>query len=204
MKYWLFALLNFVYSYPNIILYLADDLGKGEILRKPSIYNFSLVKNPSSEYIPTPNIDKLSKSGVLFGQVWGAALCAPSRFMLLTGKTIEKSSVKGNNFTPQKIDLNMSFPNVLKRLGYKTAVIGKYGFGVPKSYYSADKMGFDFFYGYGTHIQAHYPFPRFVYKNNEIINFPNNATIFKNKMFWYKKMYVFPRFNKKRIYKLYK
>lgn len=184
--------LTFINSYPNIILYLADDLGQAEILRQSPEYDFSVIRNPSVNYIPTPNIEKLSIGGMSYKQAWGAILCAPSRFMLLTGKTTENSLVKGNRFVPQKTNLNMSFPNVLKRMGYKTAIIGKYGFGVPGDFYSADKLGFDYFYGYGTHIQAHYPFPRFVYRNNEIVNFPNNIRSSKTKCFGTKRCTFFP------------
>ena len=160
-------LLTCINSYPNIILYITDDLGQAEILRQSPEYDFSVIRNPSVNYVPTPNIEKLSVSGMSYKQAWGAILCAPSRFMLLTGKTTEKSLVKGNSYVPRQANLNMSFPNVLKRIGYKTAIIGKYGYGVPGDFYYTDKMGFDYFYGYGTHIQAHYPFPRFIYRNTK-------------------------------------
>ncbi len=199
MKYRFVIFINFfinfltrVNSYPNIILYLADDLGQAEILRQSSEHDFSVIRNPSVNYVPTPNIEKLSVSGISYKQAWGATLCAPSRFMLLSGKTIENSLVKGNSFVPQKTNLRMSFPNVLKRMGYNTAMIGKYGFGVPGDPYSADKMGFDYFYGYGTHVQAHYPFPRFIYENNETINFSNNIRSTRTKCFGTNKCTFFP------------
>jgi arylsulfatase A-like enzyme len=112
--------------------------------------------------------------------------------MLLTGRIVQNSLVQGNSFVPQQTNLTMSFPNVLKRIGYDTAVIGKYGFGVPGDFYSADKMGFNYFYGYGTHDQAHYPFPRYVYKNEKIIQFSNNALSTKTKCLGTKKCTFFP------------
>ncbi len=194
MKYLLIFLnfISFTYSYPNIILYLADDLGQGEILRQNPMYDFSIIENPSAFYIPTPNIERLSNAGTSYKQMWGATVCSPSRFMILTGKTTDNSLVKGNTFVSQQTNLTMSFPNVLKRLGYNTAIIGKYGFDVPGGYYSADKMGFDYFYGYGTHVQAHYPFPKFVYRNNDVINFPNNAITTMSKCLDTKKCTFFP------------
>ncbi len=190
-----YGFIFFVYcinSYPNIILYLADDLGQAEILRQIPKYDFSVVRNPSENYVLTPNIEKLSVDSMLYKQAWGAILCAPSRFMLLTGISTSNSPVKGNSFVPRRTNLSMSFPNVLKRMGYNTAIIGKYGLGIPGDFYSADKIGFEYFYGYGTHVQAHYPFPRFVYRNNRVVNFPNNIRSSKNKCFGTNRCTFFP------------
>ena len=58
---------------PNIILILADDLGKG------------LLSKNGQEIITTPNIDKLAKEGISFGNAYTNMLCAPSRASLITG-----------------------------------------------------------------------------------------------------------------------
>jgi arylsulfatase len=59
---------------PNIIYILADDLGYGEL----GVYG--------QQKIETPNIDALAKSGMIFTQHYsGAPVCAPARYMLLTG-----------------------------------------------------------------------------------------------------------------------
>ena len=59
---------------PNIIFILADDVG----------YK-SLTCNGGNLY-STPNINALAKKGMRFTQCRSSAKCAPSRFMLLTGK----------------------------------------------------------------------------------------------------------------------
>lgn len=60
---------------PNIIYILADDLGYSEI----GAYG--------QEKIETPNIDELAKKGMLFTQHYTSApVCAPARYMFLTGK----------------------------------------------------------------------------------------------------------------------
>ena len=60
---------------PNIIYILADDLGYGDV----GVYG--------QEKIETPNLDALSAGGVRFTDHYaGAPVCAPSRFVLLTGK----------------------------------------------------------------------------------------------------------------------
>src|SRR5699024_10372298 len=60
---------------PNIIYILADDLGYGEI----GAYG--------QQKIETPNIDALAQNGMKFTRHYaGSAVCAPFRFMLMTGK----------------------------------------------------------------------------------------------------------------------
>ena len=60
---------------PNIIIVLTDDQGYGDV-------GFNGCKD-----IPTPNIDRLAKNGVVFSQAYVSyAVCAPSRAGLLTGR----------------------------------------------------------------------------------------------------------------------
>ena len=62
-------------SKPNIIYILADDLGYGDI----GVYG--------QKKIETPNLDELASNGMIFTQHYtGAPVCAPARYMLLTGK----------------------------------------------------------------------------------------------------------------------
>ena len=71
---------------PNIIYFLADDLGYGEIGVQ------------GQKIIQTPNIDALAKSGMRFTQHYsGAPVCAPARYMFLTGKHSGHSFIRGND-----------------------------------------------------------------------------------------------------------
>lgn len=61
---------------PNIIIILSDDLGYGDV----GCYN------PESK-IPTPNLNKLAREGILFTDAHSpATVCTPSRYSLLTGR----------------------------------------------------------------------------------------------------------------------
>ena len=72
-------------SKPNIIYILADDLGYGDI----GVYG--------QEKIETPNLDELARNGMIFTQHYtGAPVCAPARYMLLTGKHSGHSYIRGN------------------------------------------------------------------------------------------------------------
>ena len=60
---------------PNIIILIADDLGYGDLAPF------------GNKTIPTPNFDRLAKTGVkLTHHLTGASLCTPSRAALLTGR----------------------------------------------------------------------------------------------------------------------
>ena len=60
---------------PNIVLIVADDLGKFDL----SVYGNLLIQ--------TPNIDRLAKEGALFTDGYAtASVCSPSRAGLMTGR----------------------------------------------------------------------------------------------------------------------
>ncbi|MGH7946024.1 MAG: sulfatase-like hydrolase/transferase, partial [Opitutaceae bacterium] len=59
---------------PNIVFFLADDLGHGAL----GCYG--------QKKILTPNIDRLAQEGMRFTQCYaGSSVCAPSRSVLMTG-----------------------------------------------------------------------------------------------------------------------
>src|SRR5213079_3432571 len=70
---------------PNIIFIMADDLGYGEL----GCYG--------QKKILTPNIDRLAAQGMKFTNAYaGSAVCAPSRFVLMTGFHTGHSWVRDN------------------------------------------------------------------------------------------------------------
>lgn len=171
---------------PNIIYILADDLGYGEL----GAYG--------QEKIETPNIDALAQSGMLFTQHYtGAPVCAPARYMFLTGKHAGHSYIRGNDEWNERgnvwgyreviLDSTLEgqrplptntvlFPQLLKKEGYTTGMVGKWGLGAPHTNSIPTKMGFDFFYGYNCQRQAHTYYPVHLYKNENRVRL-NNDTI---------------------------
>ncbi|MDG1709308.1 MAG: arylsulfatase [Emcibacteraceae bacterium] len=106
---------------PNIIILYADDLGYGDI----GVNGATGVK--------TPNIDKLASEGINFTDAHStAATCTPSRYALLTGEhgfRIDSDILEGDApalISPDRATL----PKMLKKAGYKTAVIGKWHLGL--------------------------------------------------------------------------
>ena len=159
----LFFLLSILISNarnPNIIFVLADDLGYNEL----GCYG--------QKWIKTPNIDKLAKEGIKFTQHYsGQAVCAPCRCILMTGKHSGHAYIRDNGDPKDGSTKNFPFPGqnpipaseitiaeILKKEGYKTAAIGKWGLGHFGTSGDPNKQGFDLFYGYNCqrHAQNHY------------------------------------------------
>lgn len=155
---------------PNIIIILADDLGWGDV-------GFN-----GQQKIKTPNLDRMSKEGIKFNQFYaGSAICAPSRASLLTGVNTAHAHIRGlADWTVDKqvdlLDEEVTLAEELKRAGYKTAIIGKWGMDEGAGTGMANKQGFDYFFGYKTHKEAHHYYPEYLWENDKKINFPNNKT----------------------------
>lgn len=172
---------------PNIIYFLADDLGYGEI----GVLGQQKIK--------TPNIDALAKGGMLFTQHYsGAPVCAPARYSFLTGKHMGHSYIRGNDewsergdvwnytkaFTDPGLEGQRPIPEntitigkQLQKAGYTTAVFGKWGLGAPNTEGVPNRQGFDEFYGYNCQRQAHNLYPSHLWENetkvilnNELVN----------------------------------
>ena len=128
---------------PNIIFILADDLGYGDL----GCYGQAKIK--------TPNIDKLADEGIRFTNFYaGSTVCAPSRCALMTGLHTGHAYVRGNSSLPLRpVDLTVA--ELLKRAGYHTALIGKWGLGNENTTGVPQKKGFDEFVGYLDQVHAH-------------------------------------------------
>lgn len=168
---------NYDRSRPNIIYVLADDLGYNEL----GVYG--------QKYIETPHLDQLAKNGLRFSRHYsGSPVCAPSRCVLMTGKHTGHAHIRGNdewasrgevwNFAKAVEDPNLEgqrpIPNgtetvgsMLQKVGYKTAIVGKWGLGAPLTEGIPTKKGFDYFFGYNCQRQAHTLYPKHLWENEK-------------------------------------
>src|SRR6185369_349656 len=106
---------------PNIIFILADDLGYGDL----GCYG--------QKKITTPNIDKLAADGIRFTQCYaGTTVCAPSRSCLMTGQHSGHTRIRGNDAYPLLAE-DITVAEVLKKSGYSTGLIGKWGLGLQQT-----------------------------------------------------------------------
>ena len=111
-------------NHPNIILFLADDMGYGD----PQCY-------VASSKVPTPNIDKLAANGMRFTDAHSpSSVCSPTRYAILTGRyawrTYLKNGVLGPYSSPLIEKDRMSLPAMLSSQGYSTACVGKWHLGM--------------------------------------------------------------------------
>jgi arylsulfatase len=170
---------------PNIIYILADDLGYGEI----GVYG--------QEKIETPNIDALAREGMLFRQHYTSApVCAPARYMLMTGQHSGNAYIRGNDEWAERGNVwdyramakdstlegqrpipsnTITLPQKLKEVGYVTGMVGKWGLGAPHTQAIPNKMGYDFFFGYNCQRQAHTYYPLHLYKNENRVQLLNDT-----------------------------
>jgi arylsulfatase A-like enzyme len=132
---------------PNIVFFLADDLGRNDL----GCYG--------STFHETPNIDRMAAQGMQFMQAYAACpVCSPTRISILTGKYPARTGVTtfipGNQDFPRaamKAVTNKLFMDpsevtlaeALKATGYATACIGKWHLGGGES--DADRQGFDLY-----------------------------------------------------------
>lgn len=109
---------------PNIIFIFSDDHAQQAI----SAYGSKINK--------TPNIDRIAEGGMLFRNCFVTnSICAPSRAVVLTGKHSHLNGVLTNR---EHFDgSQQTFPKILQRTGYQTAMIGKW-------HLKSDPTGFDF------------------------------------------------------------
>jgi arylsulfatase A-like enzyme len=168
---------------PNLVFILADDLGYGEV-------SF----NGQTRY-RTPNIDRIAHEGIAFRHAYaGSPICAPSRNTLMTGHHTGHATIR-NNFaggtnSGDRVPLaaaDVTVAQRLKRAGYGTALIGKWGLGEPDTGAAPWRKGWDFFYGFVNQTHAHNQYPEFIYRNAVpepvVANFGHKEGVFANDRF---------------------
>ena len=68
----------------------------------------------------------------------------------------------------------LTVAELLKKQGYATAAIGKWGLGPPGTDGDPLKHGFDLFYGYNCQRHAHTHYPTYLYRNDKRFELPGN------------------------------
>ena len=160
----------------NVIFIMLDDAGYGDF----GCYG--------QQKIATPNIDAMAARGVRFINMYaGAPVSAPSRCTLLTGLHSGHAQIRSNDEMTARGDVwslnamrnhpelegqaplaegTVTLGTLMKKAGYRTAMIGKWGLGGPDSGSMPTDMGFDYFYGYLCQRMAQCYYPPFLYENN--------------------------------------
>ncbi len=136
---------------PNIIVVLTDDQGYKDV-------GFN-----GSTDIPTPNIDRIARNGVVFTNGYVSyALCGPSRAGLITGRYQDRFGFSLNPLFAPK-DSTQGLPRseqtlatALRQANYRTMAIGKWHLGAHPSLRPLSR-GFDEFFGFLTGGHRYFP-----------------------------------------------
>ncbi len=103
---------------PNFIIIFTDDQGYQDL----GCYG--------SPDIDTPNIDLMAAEGMKFTSFYAQTVCGPSRAALMTGSypmRVERHSGDDGTIPHPAMSLNeITIPEILKPLGYKTGMAGKW------------------------------------------------------------------------------
>ncbi len=124
---------------PNIILVLADDLGYGDL------------GSFGATHIKTPHLDEMARQGVRLTDFYASGSnCTPSRAGLMTGRYAVRSGLAHQViFVADEHGLpaeEITIAEMLKPLGYRTAIIGKWHLGHTPQHWPTTQ-GFDYYYG---------------------------------------------------------
>ncbi len=135
---------------PNIIIIFTDDQGYNDV----GCYG--------SPNIKTPHLDRMANEGIKLTSFYAAqAVCSASRAALLTGCYPNRIGIHGAFMPNAKKGLNhkeMTIAELLKPLGYHTAIFGKWHLGDHPDFLPLNH-GFDEFYGipYSNDMWPYHP-----------------------------------------------
>ena len=127
---------------PNILVILADDLGYGDL------------SSCGATDLRSPNIDGLVAAGMRFDSFYAnCPVCSPTRAALMTGRYPDLVGVPGvirthiNDNWGYLLPQAVLLPQMLKRAGYHTALVGKWHLGLTAPN-TPNERGFDHFHGF--------------------------------------------------------
>jgi putative heme-binding domain-containing protein len=151
-------------SKPNIVLFLADDLGYGEL----GCYGNAAAK--------TPNLDRFAAEGLRLTDCHSASsVCSPSRSSLLTGRTPYRNGVF--TWIPEGSPIHLrtseiTLPRLLHDAGYETCHVGKWHlnglFNAPEQP-QPDAHGYDWWLATQNNAAPSHAFPENFVRNGKAI-----------------------------------
>lgn len=180
---------------PNIVFFFADDLGYGELgcygqkkIKTPHIDELASEGMKFTQFYSGQNVCAPSRCALLTGKHMGHAAIRENSAHLLgkperySDPDMKKASTRFHEYKKQDgfpgqlamPESEVTVAELLKKEGYATACIGKWGLGHPTDEGSPQRHGFDLFYGYICQRNAHNYYPTYLWKNDKKVTFPGN------------------------------
>jgi len=131
---------------PNICIIWGDDVGQSNI----SAYSHGVMG------YKTPNIDRVSKEGIMFTDYYAEQSCTAGRASFITGQHGLRTGLTKVGLPGATLGLRKEDPTIaelLKPLGYATGQFGKNHLG-DRNEFLPTVHGFDEFYGSLYHLNA--------------------------------------------------
>lgn len=135
---------------PNILIFLVDDMGYGDI----GVYGGGYAVGA-----PTPNMDRLAHEGLQLTSTYAQPTCTPSRAALMTGRIPARSGLTRPTLTGEHPKVNPwasenTTAKILSQNGYKTSISGKWHLGETKGSLP-NEVGYDEWLGFSA-VQSEY------------------------------------------------
>lgn len=135
---------------PNIIVFVADDLGWNDV-------------GYHGSDIDTPALDRLAEEGMQLDRFYTTPICSPTRAALMTGRNPMRLGVAyGVIMAWDTIGIHPDehfMPESFLQAGYQTAMVGKWHLGHAQQTYHPNNRGFEHFYGHlHTEVGFYPPF----------------------------------------------
>ncbi|MFN5165841.1 MAG: sulfatase-like hydrolase/transferase, partial [Pseudomonadota bacterium] len=102
---------------PNILVIMADDVGYANV----GIYSHGMM-------VPTPNIDRIGREGILFTDHYGHPSSTAGRAGFITGQLPIRTGMTTVGLPGSPVGIDQRDPTlgrILKELGYRTGQFGK-------------------------------------------------------------------------------
>ena len=128
---------------PNLVLILAGDLEYGDL------------GCLGSSDVSTPHLDRLARQGVRLTSWYAQPVCNPSRYAMLTGRHPKRTHgtlmvplmrAEGPDEAKGHAEHETTLADLLRRQGYRTALIGKWHLAHGRTELFPTQHGFDAFF----------------------------------------------------------
>jgi arylsulfatase A-like enzyme len=123
-------------SRPNVVIFLADDQGWGDL------------GATGNTMVRTPAIDSLARDGARLDRFYVCSVCAPTRAEMLTGRYHPRGGVRGVSTGQERLNTDeRTLADAFKSAGYATGAFGKWHNGSQWPYHP-NARGFQEYYGF--------------------------------------------------------